>query len=128
MAPPQLAAVGVGLVAALRHQLGGGLGVGHGLASTIVLPHVLRWNLEFCAEPLARAAGRLGLGGAEALMERLETMTAELGLPGRLRDVGVGREDLAGVADHVLGDGAIATNPRPLEASDEVLELLFAAW
>ena len=62
---PQLAAVGVGLVAALRHQLGGGLGVPHGEASTIVLPHVMRFNLAVAAERYGRAAAALGLSVPE---------------------------------------------------------------
>ena len=35
---------------------------------------------------------------------------------------------LTGVAAHVLGDQAIATNPRPVTTTDEVLEVLTAAW
>jgi alcohol dehydrogenase class IV len=131
MALPQLALVGVGLVAALRHQLGGALGVPHGVASTIVLPHVLRWN---AAEPSAaaaqrRAAATLGLEPTpEALVARVEALTAEVGLPQRLRDVGVGRDDLPGVAAHTLGDQSVATNPRSVSGPDEVLAVLEAAW
>ena len=82
MVLPQLAAVGVGLVAALRHQLGGGLGVPHGEASTIVLPHVMRYNLPTAAEQYGQ-----GGGGARARRHprrsstRIESLTAELGLP-----------------------------------------------
>ena len=128
MVLPQLVAVVPGLVAGLRHQLGGGLGVAHAVASTIVLPHVLRWNLPACEGPLTRAAAAAGLAGAGPLVERIAALTTELGLPGRLRDVGVGEHDLDGVADHVLGDGSIATNPRPVTTREDVLEVLQAAW
>lgn len=132
MALPQLAMVGVGLVAGLRHQLGGGLGVGHGVASTIVLPHVLRWNAPAAATALQRAAQAAGVGGGdgavEALVATIEQLTRTLGLPTRLRDVGIAEDDLAGVADHVLGDGALATNPRQVTDASEVLEVLHAAW
>ncbi|MPY95427.1 MAG: iron-containing alcohol dehydrogenase [Acidimicrobiia bacterium] len=128
MALPQLASAGVGLVAALRHQLGGGLGVAHGVASTIVLPHVLRWNAPACGEALGRAASAMGLHGPASLIGRVEALTAELGLPRALSEVGVHRGDLPAVADHVLHDPSIATNPRPVESTDAVLGILDAAW
>ncbi|MFN0028588.1 MAG: iron-containing alcohol dehydrogenase [Acidimicrobiales bacterium] len=128
MVLPQLATVGVGLVAGLRHQLGGALGVGHGVASTIVLPEVLRWNRPACETSLHEAATAAGFGSIEELIGRIETLRAELGLPGRLRDVGVTRDQLPGVADHVLGDVALATNPRPVTTTADVMAVLDAAW
>lgn len=128
MVLPQLVGVGVGLVAGLRHQLGGALGVGHGVASTIVLPHVVRWNAGSCVPALQRAANAFGVADGEAVVIGIEQMTAELGLPTRLRDVGVQRDDLPGVAEHVLADNAVITNPRPVHGVDDVLEVLTAAW
>lgn len=128
MVIPQLAAVGVGLVAGLRHQLGGGLGVAHGVASTIVLPHVMRWNRPDCEGPLAQAAAAVGVAGPDALIDAVAALTAAVGLPGRLRDVGVTEAQLPDVAQHVLGDGALATNPRRVTGADEVLGILRAAW
>ncbi len=128
MVLPQLATVGVGLVAGLRHQLGGALGVGHGVASTIVLPEVLRWNRPACESKLQEAADAAACSSIEQLIERIEALRGELGLPGRLREVGVTREQLPGVADHVLGDVALATNPRPVTQAAEVMAVLQAAW
>src|SRR5204862_1464263 len=91
---PQLAAVGVGLVAALRHQLGGGLGIPHGEASTIVLPHVMRYNRPAANDQYSRAGAALGLSTPEELIGRIEALTTELGLPARLRDTGVAHADL----------------------------------
>ena len=88
----QLVGVGVGMVAALRHQLGGALGVPHGVASTIVLPHVVRWNADVASRPLGRAAAALGRTDPAAVVERIEQLIAELDLPHRLRDVGVERD------------------------------------
>lgn len=128
MVLPQLMTAGVGLVAALRHQLGGGLGVPHGVASTIVLPHVLRWNLPVSAPRLARAAASLGVDGPQALIERVEHLTGSLGLPRRLGEVGVERADLPAVAEHVLRDPAVGSNPRPVRGREDVAEVLDAAW
>lgn len=127
MALPQLAMVGVGLVAGLRHQLGGALGVGHGVASTIVLPHVLRWNAPACPNQLAGAARAAGLASTDELIGAVEALTTQLGLPTRLSEVGVTEADFPAVADHVLGDPAVKTNPRPVTGPDDVIEVLRAA-
>jgi alcohol dehydrogenase class IV len=127
MTLPNLVGVGVGLVAALRHQLGGGLGVAHGVASTIVLPHVVRWNASACGPALDRAAAALGVDGADGLVAAVERLTAQLALPARLRDVGVARDDLATIAPHVVADASAATNPRPVDAA-AVREVLDAAY
>jgi maleylacetate reductase len=125
---PQLAAVGVGLVAALRHQLGGGLGIPHGEASTIVLPHVMRYNLPTAAEQYGRAAAALGLPSPGALIARIEALTAELGLPTCLSATGIARADLDGaVVEHVLNDGGSRRNIAPVDA-DGIRQLLDAAW
>lgn len=51
-----------------------------------------------------------------------------LGLPSRLRDVGVRREVLAMIAEHTGRDFVVRTNPRPIRSEAEILELLEAAW
>jgi alcohol dehydrogenase class IV len=128
---PQLATTGTGLVAALRHQLGGALGVPHGEASTIVLPHVMRLNLRSARAQRAytRAANELGLASAEALVDRVVALTAELGLPGRLRDAGVARDacDDAAMVGHVVAEGGARANVEPVDEA-AVHRLLAAAW
>ena len=124
----QLVGVGVGMVAALRHQLGGALGVPHGEASTIVLPHVVRWNAAAAAAPLGQAATALGRTDGTAVVERIAALIVELDLPRRLRDVGVERDSFPAVADLVLADGALATNPRPVSGPADVIEVLESAW
>ena len=133
---PSVSTVGVGLVAAFRHQIGGGHGVAHGVASTIMLPHVLAWNAAEAADRLARAARAVGAAAAgdsdgiaaDRLIERLRAMAAELGLPERLRDVGVPRDALSSIAAHAASDLSAATNPRPVRSPDELETVLEAAW
>jgi alcohol dehydrogenase class IV len=124
----------LGLVAGIRHQVGAGKGVAHGEASTIVLPHVLGWNKSHAEAAYAKAARALDLKGgsdaalADALIAHVEEMVAQCGLPTRLRDVGVGAEDLPVIAAHVVGDPSIAFNPRPVTQADEVMQVLEAAY
>jgi len=133
---PYLLNVGVGLVAGLRHQIGAGHGVPHGVASTIVLPHVLRWNLAAATPALSTAAVRLGfvqLGtaperAAERVIQAVEELIGKLNLPNRLRDVDVPQDALPRIAEHVTHDFVVATNPRRIEKPDDVREVLQAAW
>jgi alcohol dehydrogenase class IV len=81
------------------------------------------------ADAQARAAVALGLDRSpEALVARVEALTLEVGLPTRLRDVGVTREDLPAVAKHTLGDQSVGTNPRPVESAADLITVLEAAW
>ncbi len=133
---PNLLNVGLGLVAGMRHQIGGGFGVPHGVASTIVLPHVLRWNLSAATGPLAQAAYALGIATQDAdaeaaslqLISAVEQLTSQLGIPRRLRDVDVPQEALPSIAEHSAHDFVVSTNPRPVHNSEELIEVLQAAW
>jgi alcohol dehydrogenase class IV len=122
---PNLANTGLGLVAALRHQLGAGHGVAHGEASTIVLPHVMRWNGDAADATYARIAERLEVAD---LVTEVEELTVRLQLPTRLRDVGVDRDALAATAEHVVADLSVASSPRPVSEAADVLPILEAAW
>jgi alcohol dehydrogenase class IV len=119
--------VGIGAVGALRHQLGGGSGVAHGEASTIVLPHVLRWNGEAATPTLDRVAGRLGLADSAGLIAAIEATTAALGLPVRLRDVGVNENELDAIARHAAEEAAARSNVRPADEAG-LRSILDAAW
>ena len=119
--------VGIGAVAALRHQLGGRCGVAHGEASTIVLPHVLRWNGTAAAPTLDRVASTLDLGDAAGLTEHVARRVGELGLPTRLRDVGVTESDVGPVAHHAAAEPSARANVRPASAAD-LEAILRSAW
>ncbi|WP_179137451.1 iron-containing alcohol dehydrogenase [Candidatus Entotheonella palauensis] len=132
---PNLLNVGLGVVAGLRHQIGGGFGVPHGVASTIVLPHVLRWNLPAATPPLAQTARSLGVevstdeeAAALNTISAVDQLIKELALPQRLRDVDVPQDALPSIAEHTAHDFVVATNPRPVRNSSELLEVLQAAW
>ena len=133
---PNLLNVGLGMVAGLRHQIGAGHGVPHGVASTIVLPHVMRWNLSAATQSLSATAVRLGFvqhgtapeAAAERIIQAVEELISTLNLPSRLRDVEVPQDAFAGIAGHVIHDFVVATNPRRIEKSEDVMEVLRAAW
>lgn len=121
------AGVAVGIGHAIGHALGAHCSVPHGETSCVMLPAVMRWNAGSNPgrqELIAGAMGRPGDGAAPALAE----LVAELGLPMRLRDVGVTRQDFVPVAGKALGDMLVKNNPRPVRSAADIEEILELAW
>jgi maleylacetate reductase len=111
----------------IGHVLGGTAHVPHGYTSCVMLPHVLRFNEAVNANRQAmvsEALGRPDIAAADAVAQ----LIAGLGLPGRLRDVGVKPEQLDRIAELSMHDRWIHTNPRKIEGPAIVRELLDAAW
>lgn len=120
---------GMGAVHALSHPLGA-LGFHHGTLNAILLPPVLAHN----APALAGEAGKWAAIARQAgwpegsdLAARVRGLVARVGLPTRLREIGVRADDLPAVAAEALLDNAHKTNPRPLTEAD-YLQLLQAAY
>ncbi len=63
--------VNVGNVHAIAHQLGGKYGIPHGLANSLVLPHVLEFCREECQTDLAALARLVGAGSESDSEEQL---------------------------------------------------------
>lgn len=120
----------VGLAHAAAHALGGVCSVHHGLANSIVLPHVVRYNAETNAEDYLPVARPLGIDSAnpreaaEEIATTLHRMASSAGIATRLSEAGVSEENLPEVAEKAISDGAIINNCRPVAGIDEVLGLL----
>ncbi|MCL5040053.1 MAG: iron-containing alcohol dehydrogenase [Firmicutes bacterium] len=116
----------VGCVHALAHALGGLYGVPHGLANGVLLAPGLRFNLRAATQRLAEVGEALGADRAGdsidskalAAIEFIEDLSGRLGLPRRLRDLGIPRESLGEIAQAAVQDGAMFTNPRQAEAEE----------
>ena len=110
---------------ALQHKLAhvlGGLGLPHAETHAIILPHVVRFNLEVAPEAKARLAEALG---ADDPADAIARMLKKFPIPERLREIGFDYGKTNFVADEVTA-GKI-TSPRPVTA-DAVRELLAAAY
>jgi maleylacetate reductase len=110
-----------GLQHKLAHVLGG-LGLPHAESHAIILPHVMRFNLQSAPDAKARLAEALG-GGDPA--HAIALMLAKFPVPQRLRGIGFDQGKVDFVAGEIA-DFKIAT-PRPVLAGD-VRELLTAAY
>jgi maleylacetate reductase len=111
----------------IGHVLGGTAGVAHGYTSCIMLPHVLRFNEPETAERQRWVAEAMGRPG-EAAADVVAGLIAALGLPGRLRDVGVREDQLDLIARESMHDRWVHTNPRRIGGPATVRGLLDAAF
>lgn len=111
----------------IGHALGAVAMVPHGVTSCLMLPHVLRWNAAVNADRQTAISAALGDASSPAA-GLVEQLVADLGLPRRLRDAGVSRDQFAAVAKHALHDPWTLANPRPIKDVCPVLELLEQAW
>ena len=111
----------------IGHVLGGTAHVPHGYTSCVMLPHVLRFNAAVNADRQALVSDALGRPG-EPAGDVVAALIAGLGLPGRLRDVGVKEEQLDRIAELSMHDRWIHTNPRRIDGPRVVRQLLDAAW
>jgi alcohol dehydrogenase class IV len=125
----------LGIVHALSHAVGGMYDVHHGLINSIILPHGMAFNSAAVPNRFARIARAMGVnsGGrpeddviADGI-EAVRVLAADIGLPNRLRDVGVPEGMLPALAEAALGDAAMLTNPRPA-ALEDMLAVGQAAW
>jgi alcohol dehydrogenase class IV len=106
----------LGAVHSLSHPLGAAAGLHHGTLNALFLAPVLRFNASHCAPKLEAMARAMGLGAGADVPQAVHALVAELGLPQRLRDLGVARETLRGLAAQAAEDHCSPTNPRPLDA------------
>jgi len=118
----------VAAVHALAYPLGGRHHIPHGLSNSLVLPHVMRFNISHAAGLYAELAplvfpDRAWAGSREAvandLIDHLEGLISELQLPDRLRQVNIGAEALPLLAEEALQQQRLlVNNPREVSYVD----------
>lgn len=117
------------------HKLGPAVGLTHGMTNSIVLPHVLEFNLPAARDELAEVGELIGQANVglsartpEDAIAAVRDLARRAGLPGRLRDVNVNREKLPALAQVILNEPGLAFNPRPVESAAQIAAILDAAW
>lgn len=131
----------VGIVHAIGHACGGVAHVPHGDAMAILLPHGMEYNLEKAGAhyaelllPLAGADAYARTPAAEraqraiaAVRELTERLKRVCGLPTRLSEVGVKKDDFGRIARTAINDGAAIVNPAEV-GYDDVMAILEKAY
>jgi alcohol dehydrogenase class IV len=119
--------VGVAAVHALEYPVGGATHCSHGAGNGLLLPFVMRFNLPARRREFAAVARLLGedVAGldegqaAERALAAVERLRADIGIPQRLRDIGVREEQLRPFAEKAFSiQRILRVNPRPVMLSD----------
>jgi alcohol dehydrogenase class IV len=119
----------VAAVHALAYPVGGHFHVPHGLSNALMLPHVLRFNLqvETAAAQYAELAPILLPGGsfgsaaiaAGALLAELEAIIDDVKLEKQLRQVGISHNHLPMLAKDAMNQQRLlVNNPREVTYDD----------
>ncbi|MBI3998079.1 MAG: iron-containing alcohol dehydrogenase [Armatimonadetes bacterium] len=125
----------LGNVHAMSHPVGAHFDVPHGLANALLLPYVMDWNLPGCLETFPAVAAALGeapdglppRGAAAVAVDAVRQLNRDLGIPERLRDVGVTLESLPVLAQDAMKSGNVLVNPRAT-TYEEMRALFERAW
>ncbi|WP_224333021.1 iron-containing alcohol dehydrogenase family protein [Haloprofundus halobius] len=128
---------GISINHGINHPLCARHPVSHGDGNSILLPHGIRFTYDAVPERMARLATALGVevkgdeaadeATLEAMCEVIRELQEEIGVPHRLRDVGVDRDDFEAMAKIAAHDSAMANNPKRVTESD-IVSILEAAW
>ena len=112
-------AKGLGFVHAISHMIGAEYDTQHGLTNAIVLPVVLRFNLQDQEQKIQQmaAAMRFPEQTDAAFIARIEEILDEIGIPKSLADIGVPLSCAERIAEKALADSAASTNPRKADVS-----------
>jgi len=124
-----LANAGVGAVHSLSYPLGGKYGVSHGLANTVMLPHVMSFNLPGALEKFTIVAEAMGeivddmplREAAYLAVEAVQSLIEDCGIYTTLEDLNIPEEDfpeLAKVAMTVTRP--LENNPRKVTIEDAI--------
>ncbi|WP_449431939.1 iron-containing alcohol dehydrogenase [Pseudomonas putida] len=116
----------VAAVHALAYPLGARFHIPHGLSNALVLGPVMRFNLAAVAPLYAQLASIVlpSVSGSDQdkaaqLADYLGGLTAELGLPTRLSELGIAESDIEALAlDAMKQTRLLGNNPLPLTLDD----------
>ena len=119
---------GVALVHAMEYPVGGAVHVSHGAGNGLLLPYVMAFNQPAAKANLAKLPALLGNPSGDAI-DLVTKLREEIGIPLRLRDLGVKEEMLPGFAAKAFAiKRLMRVNPRMPQNEGEILEIYRAAY
>ena len=128
---------GLGVAHSIAHTLGGLFHVPHGKANAVMLPYVIRFNSFDVRDRYRTIARKLELPcdtveqGNESLIEAVRWLNSQMGIPNRIRDLGIKEDDfqtgIETMAGHAMDDACTTTNPRRPSKRD-IRQLLRQAY
>jgi len=113
--------VGLGIVHSMAHQLGAVYDTPHGIANAILLPTVMRFNGEVCADRFREILCHIGRPDAKQLNDqdvintfvwKIQELSKECGVTITVKDTGCKEEDIEMLAEKAMEDPCKPGNPR----------------
>jgi alcohol dehydrogenase len=118
---------GVTAVHAFAYPIGAEFHIPHGIANTLMLPHVMRFNLIGNVTKFAEISnafdlpsdGMDDLAAAELVVDAIERLAHDLRVPRHLSEFGISEKDLPALAEGVMKvTRLLANNPRSMTVRD----------
>ncbi len=111
---------GLGVVHSLAHPLSSLLDTHHGLANAVNLPYGMEFNRSGFEDKFLRMSIALQLKepGGEAVVTYLLELNSKIGIPTRLKEIGVREEHVETLAGLAFADFAHPNNPKPVSRND----------
>ena len=103
----------LGATHACANPLTARYGTTHGAAIALMLPHVVRWNSSVTRDRYHELMRCSSSDPRMSLARRLERLAEAGGLPRTLKDVGVTKKDIPGLAEEAAKQWTGTFNPRP---------------
>ena len=118
----------LGIVHALAHKSAPIFNLSHGLCNAILLPYVMQYNADACADRYAAVAFRIGLRGGsdaqltDALIKNIFSLNAKLNLPPSFQAAGIAEDvfqnHLHQICQDAYLDPCTGSNPRKTSPED----------
>lgn len=118
----------LGISHSMAHKTGAVFNIPHGLANSIYLPHVIKFNMKTCMDRYADIARSIGLSGANnaeltySLISMVKNLSKEMKLPQSLREFGVSKQifddNIDEISKNAIKDACTASNPRSINEGE----------
>ncbi|MNV85164.1 Lactaldehyde reductase [compost metagenome] len=120
--------VGLGIVHSMAHQLGAVYDTPHGVANALLLPYVMKYNGEVCEQRFREILNALNVSTdsldkqtvIDTFVGMISDLSSEVGIPKKLREVGVKEEDIQMLSEKAIKDICTSGNPRETTVEDIV--------
>jgi lactaldehyde reductase len=119
--------VGLGAVHGMGHPLGGFYDIPHGVANALLLPYVMAFNAPACGEKFRDIGRAMKIPGIDempledaqkATVDAVRQLSDDVGVPNKLRELGVKKDDLPALAAAAFKDVCTPGNPREVTEAD----------
>lgn len=123
--------VGLGIDHSMAHPLSAVYDIPHGTACAILLAPVLKFNAPATGERYREVARAMGVAGVDemsqeeyrkAAIEAVAKLSADVGIPTKLSELGVQEKDIDFLAESALADACTPGNPRDV-TKEEIAEI-----